>query len=34
VNLDEAISVAGRIAVARKGTIEIRPVVDLPNLPT
>ena len=34
VNLDEAISVAGRIAVARKGTVEIRPVVDLPNLPT
>ncbi|HZU42549.1 MAG TPA: YciI family protein [Terriglobales bacterium] len=33
-NLDEAIAVAGRIPGARKGTVEIRPVVDLPNLPT
>ena len=32
-NLDEAISVAGRIPGARKGTVEIRPVVELPNLP-
>ncbi|HXY03125.1 MAG TPA: YciI family protein [Terriglobales bacterium] len=32
-NLDEAIAVAGRIPAARKGTVEIRPVVELPNLP-
>lgn len=32
-NLDEAISIAGRIPGARKGTIEIRPVIELPNLP-
>jgi hypothetical protein len=32
-NLDEAIAVAGRIPGARKGTVEVRPVVDLPNLP-
>jgi len=32
-NLDEAIDVAGRIPGARKGTVEIRPVVEIPNLP-
>jgi hypothetical protein len=32
-NLDEAIAVAGRIPGARKGTVEIRPVLELPNLP-
>lgn len=32
-NLDEAINIAGRIPGARKGTVEIRPVVELPNLP-
>jgi hypothetical protein len=32
-NLDEAIAIAGRIPGARKGTVEIRPVVDLPGLP-
>ena len=32
-NLDEAISIAARIPAARKGTVEIRPVVELPNLP-
>jgi len=32
-NLDEAIEIAGRIPGARKGTVEIRPLVDLPNLP-
>jgi hypothetical protein len=32
-NLDEAISIASQIPGARKGTVEIRPVVDLPNLP-
>jgi hypothetical protein len=32
-NLDEAISIAGRIPGARKGTIEIRPVLEIPGLP-
>ena len=32
-NLDEAIGIAGRIPGARKGTVEIRPVVEIPNLP-
>ena len=32
-NLDEAIDIAGRIPAARKGTVEIRPVVEIPNLP-
>lgn len=32
-DLDEAIAVASRIPGARKGTVEIRPVVELPNLP-
>jgi hypothetical protein len=32
-NLDEAIDIAGRIPGARKGTVEIRPVVEIPNLP-
>jgi hypothetical protein len=32
-DLDEAIDIAGRIPGARKGTVEIRPVVELPNLP-
>lgn len=32
-NLDEAIAIAGRVPAARKGTVEIRPVVELPNLP-
>lgn len=32
-DLDEAISIAERIPGARKGTVEIRPVLDLPNLP-
>lgn len=32
-NLDEAIAVAGRLPGARKGTVEIRPVVEIPNLP-
>jgi hypothetical protein len=32
-NLDEAIAIAGRIPGARKGTVEIRPVLELPNLP-
>jgi len=33
-NLDEAIDIAGRIPGARKGTIEVRPVQDLPGLPS
>jgi hypothetical protein len=32
-DLDEAIGVAGRIPPASKGTIEIRPVLDIPGLP-
>ena len=32
-NLDEAIKVAERIPGARKGTVEVRPLVELPNLP-
>jgi len=32
-DLDQAIAIAGRIPGARKGTVEIRPVVELPNLP-
>lgn len=32
-DLDEAIAIAARIPGARKGTVEVRPVVELPNLP-
>ncbi len=32
-NLDEAIGIAERIPMARKGTVEIRPVVEIPGLP-
>jgi hypothetical protein len=32
-DLDEAVAIAGRIPGARKGTVEIRPVVNLANLP-
>jgi len=32
-DLDEAIGIAGRIPGARVGTVEIRPVVEIPNLP-
>jgi hypothetical protein len=32
-NLDEAIAIAERIPSARKGTVEIRPVVELGGLP-
>jgi hypothetical protein len=32
-DLDAAISVAGRIPPVRKGTVEIRPIVELPGLP-
>jgi hypothetical protein len=32
-DLDDAISIADRLPAARKGTIEIRPILELPNLP-
>ena len=32
-DLDEAIAIAERIPMSRRGTIEIRPVVELPGLP-
>ena len=32
-NLDEAIKIAGRIPAAKKGTVEIRPVMEIPGLP-
>jgi hypothetical protein len=32
-DLDEAIEIAGRIPAVRKGTVEIRPVLDISGLP-
>ena len=32
-NLDEAIAIAARIPMACKGTVEIRPVIEIPGLP-
>jgi hypothetical protein len=32
-NLDEAIAIAGRIPAAKKGVVEVRPVVELSGLP-
>ena len=32
-NLDEAIDIAASIPGARKGTVEIRPVIEIPGLP-
>jgi hypothetical protein len=32
-NLDAAISIAAKIPGARKGTVEIRPVLEIPGLP-
>jgi len=32
-DMDEALEIAGRIPGARKGTVEVRPVVELANLP-
>jgi hypothetical protein len=32
-NLDEAIDIAARVPVARMGTIEVRPVIELADLP-
>jgi hypothetical protein len=33
-DLDAAIGIAARIPMARKGTVEIRPVIDIAGLPT
>ncbi|HLW79272.1 MAG TPA: YciI family protein [Terriglobia bacterium] len=33
-DLDEAIGIAGRIPAARQGTVEVRPVIEIPGLPT
>ncbi|MGH8480245.1 MAG: YciI family protein [Gammaproteobacteria bacterium] len=33
-DLDEAIGIAARIPMARKGTVEVRPVIEIPGLPT
>jgi hypothetical protein len=33
-DLDEAIGIAARIPIARKGTVEIRPVLEIAGLPT
>ena len=32
-DLDEAIEIAGRIPGARRGSVEIRPVIEIPDLP-
>ena len=32
-NLDEAIAIAARIPMVRKGTVEVRPVIEIPGLP-
>src|SRR5438046_10554990 len=32
-DLDEAIAIAARIPMARKGSVEVRPVIDIPGLP-
>lgn len=32
-DLDEAINIAARIPMARKGTVEVRPVIEIPGLP-
>src|SRR5216117_124472 len=32
-DLDEAINIAARIPGARKGTVEVRPVIEIPGLP-
>ena len=32
-NLDEAIAIATRIPMARKGTVEVRPVIEIAGLP-
>jgi len=32
-DLDEAIAIASRIPMARRGTVEVRPVIEIPGLP-
>jgi hypothetical protein len=32
-HLDEAIAIAERIPMARQGTVEVRPVIEIPGLP-
>lgn len=32
-HLDDAIAIAARIPMARKGTVEVRPVIEIPGLP-
>ncbi len=33
-DLDEAITVAEKIPMARKGTVEVRPLIEIPGLPS
>ena len=33
-DLDEAIAIAARIPMARRGTVEVRPVIEMPGLPS
>jgi hypothetical protein len=33
-NLDEAIAIAAQIPMARKGTVEVRPVIEIADLPS
>jgi hypothetical protein len=33
-DLDQAIAIAGRVPAAKWGTVEIRPVMEIPGLPT
>lgn len=33
-SLDDALSIAARIPGARWGTVEVRPIIELPNLPS
>jgi hypothetical protein len=32
-DLDEALAIAERIPMAAKGTVEVRPIIEIPNLP-
>jgi hypothetical protein len=32
-DLDDALGIAARIPMARKGTVEVRPVIEIPGLP-
>jgi hypothetical protein len=32
-DLDEAIGIAARIPMARQGTVEVRPIIEIPGLP-